>query len=154
MDPKLKQRLPEIGEYVRGQGTLIAVQHIIPPPPPVDKDYIFEEITAEVKLRLGDEVLNEIASLWDAYGKGTSVESAIEDAKKYASERNIGPKSELEVMVIKIVEQVRKRPEKFSTENFYDPTFISFVSLETGSKWNLPDPVETIVWSSRGNKNP
>jgi hypothetical protein len=145
-----ERRLPGIGEYVRGQGTLVAVQEIYPPPPPVNKDYIFEEITAQVTLRLGIEVLNEMGSFWDFYGKETSVEAAIEEAKRYASERKIGPGSELEVVVIKRVEQIRKRPNR--EENFYDKTFSSFKSLEIGSKVNLPDPVETVAWSSKEAK--
>ena len=143
-----QQRLPEIGEYVRGQGTLVAVQDIVPPPPPVDKDYIFGEITAGVELRLGIEVLNKVCTFWDAYGKETSVEAAIGEAKKYASERKIGPGSELEVVVIKTVEQTRKRPNR-REENFYDKTFFSFEPLEVMSKVGLPDPVKTVVWSSK-----
>jgi len=145
-----KQRLPEIGEYVRGQGTLVAVQDIVLPPPPVDIDYIFEEITAQVTLCLGYEVLNEICTLWDAYGKETSVKAAMAEAQRYASERKIGPGSELEVVVIKRVEQIRKRPDR--EENFYDKTFSSFKSLEIGSKVNLPDRVETVAWSSKEGK--
>lgn len=148
MDSKSKQRLPEIGEYIRGQGTLVAIQEIIPPPPPVDRHYIFEEITARIELRLGTEVLNGIGRLWDFYGKESSIDGAIEDAQKYASERKIGPASELEVVVIKIVEQVRKHLKEHE-ENFYDRTFVSFEPLKFGCKVNLPDPVETVVWSSR-----
>jgi hypothetical protein len=148
---KVKQRLPEIGEYVRGDGTLVAVQEIVPPPPPVNWDYIFEEITARVELRLGTEVLNKVCTLWDAYGLGASVTAATEDAKKYASKRKIGPSSELEVVVIKIIERVRKRPEKDS-KNFYNPILQSFEPLQYGSKAELPDPVETVAWSSREAK--
>ena len=147
---KAERRLPEIGEYVRGQGTLVAVQDIVPPPPPVDIDYIFEEIHARVELRLGSEVLNEVCTLWDAYGKETSVKAAIAEAKRYASERKIGPGSDLEVVVIKRVEQVRKRPNR--EENFYDKTFSSFKSLEFGRLANLPDRVETVAWSSKEAK--
>lgn len=148
MKEEKESRMPEIGEYVRGQGTLVEIQDIIPPPPPINKDYIFEEITASVELRLGDEVLNKIYNLWDAYGKGNSVKNAIEKGQEYASKKKIDTKSDLEVVVIKIVEQIRKRPNKFQ-KNFYDETFYLFDSLETGSKWNLPDPVRTVVWSSR-----
>ena len=150
MNSNSKQFLPEIGEYVRGQGTLVAIQDIVPPPPPVDKDYIFEEITARVELRLGVEVLNEICTLWDAYGLETSVKVATGEAQRYASERKIGSGSDLEVVVIRIIEQVRKRPHR--EENFYDRTFSSFKSLEVGSKANLPDPVENVVWSSKKEK--
>jgi len=149
--PPRKRRLPEIGEYVRGQGTLVTVQNIYPPPPPENKDYIFEEITVSVELRLGSEVLNKICTLWDAYGKETSVTIAIREAQRYASEREIGPEGQLEVLAIKRVEQVRKRPHH--EDNFYDKTFSSFKSLEVGSKDNLPDPVESIVWSSREEKH-
>lgn len=148
---KAEPRLPEIGEYVRGEGTLVAVQDVVPPPPPIDKDYIFEEITTRVELRLGIEVLNEVCTLWDADGKETSVKTAIEEAKKYASNRNIGLGSELEMVVIKNVQQVRKRPWK-SGENPYDRDFRRFEHLVVGSKANLPDPVETVVWSSREAK--
>ena len=145
---KTERRLPEMGEYVRGQGTLVAVENIAPPPPPAGKHYIFEEITARVELRLGSEVLSQICSLWDFFGKETSVATAIREAKEYASERNIGPKSELEVVVIRAVEQVRKLPAK-NRGNPYNPDFCLFEPLEIGSKVNLPDPVETVSWSSR-----
>ena len=148
---KAEPRLPEIGEYVRGEGTLVAIENILPVSPPVQKDYIFSEITARVELRLADEVLNKVCTLWDAYGKDTSVKAAIEEAQRYASERKIGPCSDLEVVVIKTVEQVRKRPQK-NEENFYNPDFFSFKPPEYGSKANLPDPVRTIVWSSREAK--
>ena len=143
-----KPRLPEIGEYVRGQGTLVAVQDIVPPPPPADRDYIFEEITARVELGPGSEVLKEICTLWDADGLESSVKAAIKGAKKYASQKGIGPKSELEVVVIKHTEQVRKRPDR-NAENLYNRDFLSFEYLKYGSKLNLPDPVETVVWSSK-----
>jgi hypothetical protein len=148
MNPNPKPRLPEIGEYVRGQGTLVAVQEIVPQLLPVDKYYIFEEISARVELRLGAEVIKHVVTLWDFYGKGKSIEGAIEKAQEYVSKKGIGPQSELEVVVIKIVEQIRKLPNQYG-ENLRDPTFVSFESSGTGSKANLPDPVEAVVWSSK-----
>ena len=144
---KSKQRLPEIGEYIRGHGTLVAVQDIVPPPPPVEREYVFEEITARVELRLGNEVLSDLCGTWDFYGKGTSVKTAIEEAQKYAAERKIGPKSDLEVVVVKVIEQIRKQPIK-GEENFYDNSFWSFKRLDR-YKFDLPGPVESIVWSSK-----
>jgi hypothetical protein len=116
----------------------------------VTKDYIFEEITAKIQLRFSktQEIIDDIGTLWDAYGKETSVEAAIENAEEYTSKRGIGFQSDIEVVVIKIVEQVRKRFNK-KEENPYDPNFYEFKRLEWGSKANLLTPVETIVWSSK-----
>ena len=45
-----KPRLPEIDEFVRHHGRLVAVEEIPPPPqPPPKKDYIFEDIEAECR---------------------------------------------------------------------------------------------------------
>lgn len=143
-------RLPSIGEFIRGRGTLVAIQEKEPPPVPLPtKDYIFEEITAQYEVRLGDEVLKTSSMYNDFYGKGTSVESTISEAKEYAAERNIGPSSEIEVVVIKTVSQVRTIPAQ--TKSYYDKQFPEFSALSWGCKYDLPDDVETVVWSSRGN---
>lgn len=140
-------REPAINEYVRGQGTLVAVEDRTPPPPIRTKDWIFEEITARVELRFGDEVLTSMGTTWDFHGKESSVASAIKDAQQYAKKRGISAKSELEVVVVKIVSQVRKRPK--SRANFYDERFLSFKTLDNGCRYDLPSDVETIAWSSR-----
>lgn len=141
-------RLPNIGEFVRHHGTLLAVEITPPPPPPPpQKDYIFEEITARCELRLNGGVVKEIQTLNDFYGLETSVVSAKEEMKKYAEDNHVGPDSDLEVVVVRVASQFRARPK--STENFYDDQFFDFSVLDRGARWNLPEPVETIVWSSK-----
>jgi len=145
-----KPRLPKIGEFVRHHGRLIAIETIPPPPqPPPKKDYIFEEIEAECRLRFNGEIIKEIQTLTDFYGLETGIKTAIKEMKKYVIKKKIGPESDLEVVVIKVERQFRARPT--NEENFYDKTFFDFDALDYGSQHNVPDPVRTVVWSSKIN---
>ena len=139
-------KIPNIGEFVRGSGKLLAVETILPIPPEPHKEYIFEEITARIELRLGHEVVKVLESLNDFYGLETSIKSAIEEAKEYADNRNLSNNSELAVIVIKQISQYRATLS--NDENYYASKYASFKSL--GST-NLPQPIETIVWSSKTN---
>ena len=149
MDNKLKElKIPKVGEFVRHIGKLVSIEEIPPPPPPkLSKDYIFEEIEAQCELRLNGEVIKHIATLSDFYGQGTSVESAIEEMKEYASKRNITKDSDVEVVVIRRVYQTRKRPNTRS--NFYSKEYFDFDNIEHEATSNLIEPIETIVWSSK-----
>jgi hypothetical protein len=148
MDKELK--IPAIGEYVRNIGKLLAVETIQPPPPPPYTEYIFEEINARVELRLGDEVIDKIEELNDFYGLNTSVETAIGDAQKYTTKRNLTDKSELEVVVVKIIKQIRMN--KLDREAFFSNSYFNFEY--TGKYYpNDPAPVETVIWSSKHQVN-
>lgn len=150
MEEKLEKekRLPNIGEYVRGLGTLVSiVDRDPPPPPPPTKDYIFEEISARCEVRLNGKKLKELNTFNDYYGKETSVEIAISEAKEYAERNKIGPNSDVEVVAIKIVEQFKKVPT--DKTNFYSTEHLNFESLKSGASWGLPDPTEEVVWSSK-----
>jgi hypothetical protein len=139
-------KIPAIGEFVRHAGKLIKVEVILPPPPKPYTEYVFEEISARVELRLGDEVIDKIGTLNDFYGLNTSVETAIEDAQKYTTKRNLTDKSELEVVVVKITEQVRKK--KLDRECFFSNSYYDFEY--TGKYYpDDPKPIEEVVWSSR-----
>lgn len=143
---KNEPRLPIVGEFVRHHGTLIAIEEVPPlPQPPPQTDYIFEEIEARCEMRLSGEVIKEIQTLNDFYGLGTSVEVAIKEMKDYADKRDLDFESDLEVVVVKVVTQFRATPLK--EDNFYDKTFFDFRGSINRS--NLPNPVETIVWSSK-----
>ena len=147
---KEKPRLPEIGEFVRHHGTLVAVEATQPEPPPLPrKDYIFEVIEARCEIRHNGKAIQYLQALNDFYGLGTSVKVAIKEMKAHAIQEKIGLESDIEVVVIKVVTQYRNwsKPE----ENFYDKTFFDFM-MTNGSQRNLPDPVETIVWSSKSKK--
>ena len=141
-------RLPKIGEFVRHHGKLVAIETIPPPPmPPPKKDYIFENVFARCEIRLNGETIRDLQTLNDFYGLETSVKKAIDGMKKYAQSRNIGPGSDVEVVVVKVVSQIRTRP--LDTENIYNRVFFDFRFLDHGCEANLPDPVETVVWSSK-----
>lgn len=141
-------RIPEVGEFVRPHGTLVRIEEIPPKPVPPQTDYIFEQITARCEMRLtSGEVIKEIQTLNDFYGLETSVTTAIAEMKAYAAENSLGADSDVEVVVVRVVEQYRKRPR--SDKNFYDTTFFDFESLTIWTRRSLPEPIETVAWSSK-----
>jgi hypothetical protein len=140
-------KLPRVGEYVRHSGKLVAIEDVTPPQPPKEIDYIFEEITAKIEVLYNNDVLKSYGEFNDFYGLENSVSSAIEGAKQYAGEKQITKDSELEVRVTKIITQYRKRP--MNKANFYSEEYIDFQIKRYGSQYNLPEPIETIVWSSK-----
>jgi hypothetical protein len=106
----------------------------------------FEATTARWEVRLGTEVLTRGSSTWDYCGLNTSVELAVSDAKKYASQRAIGADSDLEVVAVKIVRRGRLQPAKDRAANWHDSTFVAF----DRTPWErIGQDVETVVWSSR-----
>jgi hypothetical protein len=106
-------------------------------------DYIFESVSAKCELRLGNETITHIQTLSDWYGEGTAVDTAIKEMKLYAAERQIGPASELDVVVIRVAQQARMRPNPM--EGSREP----FRTIAYGSLYGLPEATETVVWSSR-----
>lgn len=149
MEKELK--LPMVGEFVRHVGKLIKVEDVILPPPQPERDYIFEEIEAVCELVYKGETIKSLGTYNDFYGIGTSVQNAIKEMKDYASERQIGQNSELEVRVTQVVSQTRMIPT--GRYNVYAEGYSDFQSKPSGSKANLPEPIETIVWSSKMEGN-
>jgi hypothetical protein len=141
-------RLPKVGEFVRGQGTLVKMMDAAPLPPPPPPDYVFEEITAHCELRMGKEVLKELEECWDFYGKGKSVEDRVQYAKDYAAKHNLGPESQIHIVAIQTTAQVRKQPKR-DQENHYDKNFINFEAIGHGWQSGLPNAVDSVVWSSK-----
>ena len=142
-------RIPEVGEYVRGAGKLIAVVDSRPVPPP-PKDYIFQSICARFEVRRRGKVLDTGSTYNDFYGLETSVAAAIESAKEYVASEEIAPDSELEVVVVRVVEYGRMRPNMRDVDgSVYDRRFRTFDYVQPGCKWDVPEDVETDVWSSR-----
>jgi len=142
-------KLPKKGDFVRHHGTLIRIDIATPPPlPPPVKDFIFEEQEARCELRLNGKQLKELQTLNDFDGLGTAVKSAIEEMKRYTGTNNIGKDSDLEVVVVEVVSQFRAKP--LSKENFYDKEYFDFERNHSYNRPELPVPVETVVWSSKG----
>jgi hypothetical protein len=133
---------PQPGEYIRHVGKLVRTEDVTPPRVTVT-DYIFEQVSAKCELRLGDEVLKHIQTLSDWYGEGTGIATAIKEMKVHAIVRKLGPASELEVVVVRVVQQSRMRPNpvEWSREPFR--------SIDYGCLRDLPEPTETVVWSSK-----
>jgi hypothetical protein len=143
-----KMNLPLIGEYLRGIGRLVSREAIQPPPqPPPTEDFIFEEITARCELRLNGHRLVELQELNDYYGLGMGKVQAIKDMETYIAEEHITANSDLEVVVIEVKQYFRARPKNW--EDRINKGFHQFEPLDTGSKWNVPETIETIVWSSK-----
>lgn len=145
--PEAKPRIPKVGEYVCGQGTLVKVEDVTPPPPPKQTHYIFEVIEAHCEVRLGKRVLDAFEYVWDdLVGKGSSVKPVIDAAKKYAAKWQLGPKSDLEVVAVKVVRHVRRHIK--AGENFYDETFRGFETIKVG----YDRYAQRVVWSSKRGK--
>lgn len=144
-----KLRTPKIGEFVRHLGKLVAIEKVSPPPPKIETDFIFEEVEARCELRLDGEVLKHLGTLSDFYGLETSVETAIKEMNEYASKRNITKDFNIEVVVIRRTYQIRKRP--IARYNIYSKKYYDFEPIEHGATYNLPEPIETIVWSSKSS---
>jgi hypothetical protein len=140
-------KIPAVGEYERNIGRLVKIDAITPPPPETYYEYIFEDISAKGELRLNGETLDTLCNINDFYGLGTSVTTAIEEMKAYAEKRKITSKSELEVVVIKVTEQTRMKPNH--RENYSALGFTDFGELDYGSKRDLPEDKYEIVWSSK-----
>lgn len=148
MPEKISPRLPEIGEFVRSSGKLVAIEEIPPPPqPPPVLDYIFEQVSGRAELRLHGERLQKGETFSDFYGLESSVESAKEQAQAYAKRHGISPGSDLEVVAVRVVSYYRARPTP--RENFYAREFVNFEYLSSGAERDVPPEVETVVWSSR-----
>lgn len=141
-------RCPNIGEYVGGAGTLVEIQNTQPPPPPPESDFIFEEVTARVEMWRDKCRISTFSTYWDAYGPDSAVNYAITEAQSVASNQGITADSEVELRVIKIVSRTRKRVMPNFT-NYYSRHFPKFEAKSIGSKWEMPDDVETIVWSTK-----
>lgn len=139
-------KIPEVGEFLRGVGVLVKIEDGEPVPPP-PKDYIFEDITARCEMRLNGEVIQEIETLNDHYGLETSVKTAIEEMKNYAKRRGITDKSDVEVVVVRVASQHRMMPK--NRESYYASGYMDFESLRYGSCRDLPEDVETVVWTSK-----
>ena len=144
-------RIPNVGEFVRTVGRLIDVKEVTPPPPPPppsEKQYVFEQICARGEVRLNGEVLKNFGTYTDYYGLETSVEKVTEQMRAYAAANGIGPSSELEVVVVRIVSYDLRRVGKEA--GFYDKTYVEFKEIPYSQRMVACCPaVERVWWSSR-----
>jgi hypothetical protein len=141
-------KIPVIGDYIRNIGTLVKIETIPPKPVEPEVDYIFEDIEARCQLRFNGEIIKNLSDFNDFYGLGTGVKYAIKEMKAYAIQHKITKDSDLEVVVIKITRQYRARPTK--RFEYWDKKFVDFAPLDNyQSTRGLPEPIETLVWSSK-----
>lgn len=80
---------------------------------------------------------------------GLSVKEAIREALQFCEIYGVTRTGELEIVVTRIVQQVRKRTKH--EENFYCKEFHAFEPLSMGSHWNVAEPKREIAWTSRIN---
>jgi hypothetical protein len=132
-------KIPQVGEYLRDVGKLIKVEEIVPTQP--QKDYIFEDIEYKCDLYLDDELLKSLTTY------GNFRQHAIDDMSKYCADRKINKNDRLEMRITEVKTQVRR--QFTSKESFYNEGYPEFVRKDIGCYLNLPEPVETIVWSSK-----
>ncbi len=139
-------RDPEQGEYVRGHGRLLNTEVTEPPPQPPPKTYyIFESITAHVEVRMNNETIRKGSSYWDFQSEGSSIQSAIEEAKQWIKKFNIKRSSDTYLVVVKKISQVRKVKLKDEV-NPYNRIFNAFeysvINSHVGEK-------SEVVWNSK-----
>jgi hypothetical protein len=141
---KDKLKIPQIGQYIRNTGKIVRIEEI---PQPTLIDYIIEEGTARCELRMKDKLLKNLGEYNDFYGQDTCKDGAIKDMIEYCEELGITKDSELEVVVVYVVEQSRMRPN--GRKNFCEDEYADFSAIEWGNKIGVADDVETVIWSSK-----
>jgi hypothetical protein len=146
---KTELKIPVIGEYVRNVGKLLKVEVIPPPPQPPPKTYyIFEDVEARCELRHNGETIKTMQTLCDFYGIGTGESTAIEEMKDYAKNHAITKDSDLEVVVIRVVRQIRKEivdGTNYCAKEYYNFDYVNVYPHQR----DIPEPTETVVWSSK-----
>jgi hypothetical protein len=143
--PGCEPRAVKTGEFVLRVGRLVSIEDVTPPVTQV-LDYIFETVSAKAELRLRGKTIDTLPSYCNWTESEEGVAETIKGAKEYVAENQIGPGSDIEVVVLRVAEQYRMRPlPNPQGYTLHEP----FRTLDYGSRWRLPQPVETIVWSSR-----
>jgi len=143
-------RLPEIGEFVRNYGTLVRVEDVTPQQAVV-MDYVFESISARLEARVNGKLIKQYSEINDFYGLATCVDLARQEA---AEQLKWFGESDLEFVVVKITKQARMRPHKNNGENYYADRFRAMENLTHGSRWNVAEEREEVVWSSKQKPEP
>lgn len=142
-------KIPVVGEYVRGLGKVIAITFN---ERDGGTDYIFEEVTAAWAICLKGTVIHDCNTLWDFSGRLSSVASAAEEAAAWLKRMDLKPGDANHVRVEMTRKLYRKRPKTDNQDaycyNSCDREYRDFKALSTGSRWDLPDEQEHIVWDS------
>ena len=132
-------RIPEIGEFVRHCGTLVAIEEVPPPPPPPPKkSFVFESTTYSIVVRIAGQ---EIAK-GPEYVVGADMDCAIKDATKIAERYDY----QADVVVVETV--ARYRCEATDSESIYQKGMPVF-AIEAFPYRDMPNNVVRDVWSSK-----
>lgn len=135
-----KPRIPEVGEFVRGLGKLVAIQEFPPVAPP--SDYIFEETECRIESYANGKFIQAFGTFHEHFGEGTAFSNAMADCKKL--QKQYGPG--IEFRIVKKTWQTRERTTH--VPNYYQNDVMNFAKLEYGSGRDLPQDREEVVWSS------
>lgn len=132
-------RIPEVGEFVRHCGTLVAIEEVPPPPPPPPKkSFVFESKTYSIVVRIAGQ---EIAK-GPVFVVGVELDYAIKDAIKMAKRYDY----QADVVVVETVK--RYRCEATETESFYQRG-TPYFAIEAFPYRDMPNDVVRDVWSSK-----
>ena len=134
-------RIPEVGEFVRHCGTLVAIEEIPPPPPPPPKkSFVFESTTYSIVVRIAGQKIAE----GPQFCVGVQLDSAIDEATKIAKRYDY----QADVVVVEVVS--RYRCEATETENIYNRGMPHF-AIEAFPHRGMPKDVVRDVWSSKAS---
>lgn len=153
MKPTTPPRAPIIGEYVRTAGRLLEIVQPPPPPPPIETAVlVFEYQNARIDLTRNGRVLNRLAGITDYCGEGTAVKTAIKEAQEYCRKEHVTAASEVTVVVTKVEERRYYKRDNGSEGLFGAREFESIREVSRPAGIPRPEPVETVVWTSRDPK--
>lgn len=109
-----------------------------------EKFYVFEETTAKVEFYYKTFFMRETDTIWDYLGPGYAVKERIETAKAYCKKMGVTKDSELEIVVVKMTQRVKKKKTGKKIE--WGP---GKGQDEYESMGHVGDTVEERVWSSK-----
>jgi hypothetical protein len=128
----------QLGDYVPQIGNLVRIDDVTPPAPAKLLDYVFEVVNYQGHVHFSGGRLSDLSG-WTQSGK----ENALGDCRAFCARHKINRNSELEVVCIEKKSYVRMRPTKVRD---YGP---QFDALDFGSKRDVPEETETVIWSSK-----
>lgn len=143
-------KLPQAGEYVPGLGRVVTVEDVQPPPPPPVREWVVEEVTAEVELRLNGKPIRDasLGSYCDAnYGRESCIGAATRVAADYCERERIAASSQLEVVVVRCIDYVRMVADPALDYDHYGYRRLTYARQ---SRRDVPEARREVVWSSRG----
>lgn len=141
-------KIPDVGDYVRGLGKLVAVEDVTPQVKPMT-GYVFEILSATVEMWANGNKLKECVTFNDLGGEESCLKSAVEEAESLIEHYGNG----VEFRVMKNTDYDCKAPWHEGS-NFYDSKFRQFrdmAAFHHGNIYNhmkVPQSKSELYWTS------